>query len=152
MAWQCHQLDHVQIICTSFQTNNHASNFHASTITQFLQAECSSWCPTNSVKALNVSTIWYDKKCIINKSSASAETADHGLCLEISSQDLYLKIQAKTKTFRNSTPVLLRLWLKSQNWKMPTKCLLVRLTQNVIIISTEKDTIWISYNGKIITV
>jgi len=25
MGWQWHQLDHVQIICTSLQTNNHAS-------------------------------------------------------------------------------------------------------------------------------
>jgi len=25
MGWQWHQLDHMQIICTSFQTDNHAS-------------------------------------------------------------------------------------------------------------------------------
>ena len=25
MGWQWHQLDHVQIICTSLQTDNHAS-------------------------------------------------------------------------------------------------------------------------------
>jgi len=25
MGWQWHQLDHMQIICTSFQTNNYAS-------------------------------------------------------------------------------------------------------------------------------
>jgi len=25
MGWQWHQLDHMQIICTSRQTNNHAS-------------------------------------------------------------------------------------------------------------------------------
>jgi len=25
MVWQWHQLDHMQIICTSFQTNNHDS-------------------------------------------------------------------------------------------------------------------------------
>jgi len=25
MGWQCHQLDHVQIICTSLHTNNHTS-------------------------------------------------------------------------------------------------------------------------------
>jgi len=41
----------MQIICTSLQKDNHAST--SSLI--FLQAECSSWCPTNSVKvkALN---------------------------------------------------------------------------------------------------
>ena len=25
MGWQCHQLDHMQIICTSLQTDDHAS-------------------------------------------------------------------------------------------------------------------------------
>jgi len=48
MGWQWHQLDHTQIICTLLQTDNHAST----TSLNFLQAECSSWCPTNSVKAL----------------------------------------------------------------------------------------------------
>ena len=42
MQWH-HQLDHMQTICTSFQTDN--------LITQFLQAGRSSWCPNNSVKA-----------------------------------------------------------------------------------------------------
>ena len=44
MTWQWHQLDHMQIICTSLQTDNHAS-------TQFLQTGCPSCHPTNSVKA-----------------------------------------------------------------------------------------------------
>jgi len=46
MQW--HQLDHTQTICTSFQADNHTSTSWLS----FLQAGCSSWCPTNSVKAL----------------------------------------------------------------------------------------------------
>ena len=45
--WQWHQLGHMQI-CTSLQTNNHASNPPPS----FLQAGCPSCRPTNSVKAL----------------------------------------------------------------------------------------------------
>jgi len=45
--WQWHQLGHMQI-CTSLQTNNHASTAPLS----FLQARCPSCCPTNSVKAL----------------------------------------------------------------------------------------------------
>jgi len=45
--WQWHQLGHVQV-CTSLQTDNHAST----TPLSFLQAECSSCRPTNSVKAL----------------------------------------------------------------------------------------------------
>ena len=45
--WQWHQLDHMQV-CTSLQTNNHASTPPLS----FLQAGCPSYRPTNSVKAL----------------------------------------------------------------------------------------------------
>jgi len=48
MGWQWHQLDQVQIICTSLQTDKHASTPPLS----FLQAGCPSCCPTNSVKAL----------------------------------------------------------------------------------------------------
>jgi len=47
--WQWHQLRHMQVcICTSLQTNNHASTPPLS----FLQAGCPSCYPTNSVKAL----------------------------------------------------------------------------------------------------
>jgi len=45
--WQWHQLGHTQV-CTSLQTDNHASTSPLS----FLQAGCPSCCPTNSVKAL----------------------------------------------------------------------------------------------------
>jgi len=48
MQWQWHQLDHMQIICTSLQTDNQASTSPLS----FLQARCPSCHPTNSVKAL----------------------------------------------------------------------------------------------------
>jgi len=48
MGWQWHQLDHMQIISTSLQTDNHAS---ASSL-NVLQAGCSSWCPANSVEVL----------------------------------------------------------------------------------------------------
>jgi len=41
--WQWHQPGHMQI-CTSIQTNNHASTPQLS----FLQAGCPSCCPTNS--------------------------------------------------------------------------------------------------------
>jgi len=47
IGWQWHQLDHMQIICTSCHTDNHAPHHLV-----FLQAGCSSWCPTNSVPAL----------------------------------------------------------------------------------------------------
>jgi len=48
MGWQWHQLDHMQIICTTLQTANHASTPSLN----FLRAGCSSCCPTNSIKAL----------------------------------------------------------------------------------------------------
>jgi len=59
--WQWHQLGYMQV-CTSLQTDNHASTPPLS----FLQAECPSCRPTNSVKALNVQnllklvTFWRD--------------------------------------------------------------------------------------------
>jgi len=45
--WQWHRLGYMQV-CTSLQTDNHASIPPLS----FLQAGCPSYCPTNSVKAL----------------------------------------------------------------------------------------------------
>jgi len=51
MGWQWHQLDHMQIICTSLQTDNNASTSPLS----FLQVRCPSCRPTNSVKALKAS-------------------------------------------------------------------------------------------------
>jgi len=49
--WQWHQLGRMQV-CTSLQTNNHTSNSPLS----FLQAECPSCLPTNSIKALKANT------------------------------------------------------------------------------------------------
>jgi len=48
MGWQWQQLDHVQIIRTLLQTDNHAST----SAVIFLPAGCYSWRPTNSVKAV----------------------------------------------------------------------------------------------------
>jgi len=50
--WRWHQLGHMQI-CTSLQTNNHASTPPLS----FLQAGCPSCRPTNSVKALKAKAL-----------------------------------------------------------------------------------------------
>jgi len=49
---QWHQLGHMQV-CTSLQTDNHASSPPLS----FLQAECHSGRPTNSVKALKAAHV-----------------------------------------------------------------------------------------------
>jgi len=50
--WQWHQLGHMQI-CTSLQTDNHASTPPLS----FLQAGCPSCCQTNIVKALKAQKV-----------------------------------------------------------------------------------------------
>ena len=39
MGWQWHQLDYMQIICISFQTDNYVSTSSLN----FVQAQCSSW-------------------------------------------------------------------------------------------------------------
>ena len=51
--WQWHQLGHMQV-CTSLQTDNHASTPPLS----FLQARCPSCCQTNSIKALKAIDIY----------------------------------------------------------------------------------------------
>jgi len=48
MGWQWQQQDHMQIICTSLQTDNHASTSKL----KFLQGRCSSWRLTHSVKTV----------------------------------------------------------------------------------------------------
>jgi len=59
-GWQWHQLDHLQIICTSLQTDNHTSTSSCN----FLQAGCSFWCPANSVYSkLAVTTDFYTAEC-----------------------------------------------------------------------------------------
>jgi len=64
MGWQWHQLDHMQIIGISFQTDKH----DRTSSLNFLQARCSSWCPTNSVKALKATnTRQRTGEIIINK-------------------------------------------------------------------------------------
>jgi len=53
--WQWHQLGDMQV-CTSLQTDNHASTPPLS----FSQAGCPSCCPTNSVKALKAQALLVD--------------------------------------------------------------------------------------------
>ena len=48
IGWQRHQLNRMQVICASLQTDNHAST----SLLSFLRAGCSSCHPANSVKAL----------------------------------------------------------------------------------------------------
>ena len=59
LGWLWHQLDHMRTICTSLQTDNHTN-----TSLNFLQAEWSSWRPTNSVKAMKANPFHCTKRII----------------------------------------------------------------------------------------
>jgi len=59
-GWQWHQMDHMQTICTSLQTDNDTNTSSLN----FLQAGCSTWCQTNSVKAPNA--LYKAKRSIIH--------------------------------------------------------------------------------------
>jgi len=65
--WQWHQLGYMQV-CTSLQTDNHASTPPLS----FLQARCPSCCLTNSVKALKaIQSHSYNQQRSISRQIAS---------------------------------------------------------------------------------
>jgi len=64
--WQWHELGHTKV-CTSLQTDNHASNPPFS----FLQAGCPSCRPTNSVEALKAALMQR------NTFSTSSQWIDH---------------------------------------------------------------------------
>jgi len=88
MGWRWHPLDHMQIICTLPQTDNHASTSSL----HFLQAGCSSWRPTNNIKAL--------------KANKSTECITRHLCVE---KSLWrLKNAAKNSYTRHFLYVSLR--------------------------------------------
>jgi len=54
MGWQWHQLDHMEIICTSLQTDNYASTSSLNC----LQAKCSSLRLNSSLQALKASVVY----------------------------------------------------------------------------------------------
>jgi len=62
MGWQWHQLDHMQIICTLIQTDNHNS---ASPLS-FSQAGCPSCCRTNRIKALKAYCTYLEQHWLIS--------------------------------------------------------------------------------------
>ena len=67
MGWQWHQLDHMQIICTLLQTDNHASTSPL----KFLHARCPSCRPTNSVKAMKALYLVQSYKFHLNVTQAA---------------------------------------------------------------------------------
>jgi len=64
MGWQWHQLDHMQVNCTSLQTDNHVNTSPLN----FFQAGCTSWQPANSVKILKtmkaLKASWTNSMCV----------------------------------------------------------------------------------------
>jgi len=60
MGWHWYQVDLMQIIFTSLQTDNHTSSLN------FVQAGCFSWHPTNTIEALKTNmlyVIWFVSLC-----------------------------------------------------------------------------------------
>ena len=83
MRWQWHQLGYMQIICTSLQRDNNTSTSSLS----ILQSGCSSWRPTDSVRALEAYN--QPSKCqliqrFFNKSSQWQVNTFKKPCLKIS--------------------------------------------------------------------
>jgi len=77
--WQWHQQGHMHV-CTSLQTDNHASTPPLS----FLQARHPSCCPTNSVKALKASciiiiiiTLFHTQSVCLTHLALSGRTLQH---------------------------------------------------------------------------
>ena len=80
--WQWHHLDHMMQVCTSLQTDNHASTPPLS----FLQAGCPSCRPTNSVKTLNQPTNNFicKKKQIKHSLKQEHQGTENALHLQVS--------------------------------------------------------------------
>ena len=60
MGWKRHQLGHMQIVCTSLQTDKHASTLPLLSVftgQMPFQARCPSCRPTNSVFPVNLAQI-----------------------------------------------------------------------------------------------
>jgi len=80
----------VQIICTSLQTDNHASTSPLN----ILQARCSFWRPTNSVKALKATCIKFTTKRqlsdVVTDSNNTTDTAIHTDCKQTRPQTSYV--------------------------------------------------------------
>jgi len=55
MGWQWHQLEDMQIMCTSLQPDNHDGTSSCNV----LQAGRSCWCPANSVNELKATRCWF---------------------------------------------------------------------------------------------
>ena len=77
-----HQLDHIQTICTSLQTDNHTNTLSLN----FLEARCSSWCSTNSVKALKEKQCWHS----LNKSNQQHCSTEEGIKWKHTERVIYL--------------------------------------------------------------
>ena len=75
MEWQWHQVNHMQIICTSLQADNHTSTSSLN----FLQAGC--WSPTQQCQSNSVN----------QKLNKATETCFQLLCVDIYSSFLCVK-------------------------------------------------------------
>jgi len=113
MGWHWHQLNHMQAICTLLQKITMPAPHHS---LRFLRAGCSSWHPTNSVKAL---------KDTMKHLQTTAIFSGHGAILLRSSEKLFTEklVDSHSKvTFSGQT-------LESEGGHPPTTSQLCRLTK-----------------------
>jgi len=109
-GWQCYQLDHMQKMCTSPCTDNLATPHHL-----ISQARCSSWCPTNSVKALKA--IWYC--CRIRYRDSVDDTAEENSIIFVLIRMRWLPSARAcgSKTLHQQNPPVLN-WRCSVLWDL----------------------------------
>jgi len=84
MGWQWNKLDHTQIICTSLQTDNHAST---SQLSFYRPDGCPSCRRTNSVKALKAIKALKTNFSLTLKSLVGQE---YGLLCQYMTQYIYM--------------------------------------------------------------
>ena len=107
MGWQWHQLDHMQIICTSLQTDNHASTSPLN----FTQARCPSCHLTNSIKALKaiVVPVVLQKNSYFAGRYASIASSNGGACTMLK---MLFQVQS----------IICRLFLYVRSWCVQVRC------------------------------
>ena len=92
----------MQIICISFQTNNHASTPSLN----FLQSRCSSWCPTKSAKSTE-GTADRQKPAVKKVSTQEVVEVSDCLCLRKGNFSVAISVTASNQHAVGAVP---RIW------------------------------------------
>ena len=113
MRWQRHQLNHMQAICTSLQTDNHASTSSLS----FLRARC--FLPTNQQRQ---STEGRRRKLHtvenFHSTSVSVLSQKGCICINVRKSKSPVSFQYQSNTYSSNAPVFPIKWIFSQSTNM----------------------------------